>query len=202
MPRSRLAGWLDRFAARHGDPEVRATEDAVLLRSPDGAEAGIRVPFLPWTPAPDPLPALLRHVAVDRTLGVVLARRGGHAAGVVTGEQLLASKVGSGYVQGRTKAGGWSQQRYARRRANQAARAGAEAVEDAARVLLPWADRLQHLVLGGDRRVVEDVLADPRLEPLSGVPREPDVRPTPDPRLVVLQELDPTSVAVTLNELA
>ncbi len=202
VPRHRLAGWFDRFTQRHGEAVTTVEDDVVVLRCPDGAEARVRVPFLPWTPGDDPVAALLAHVATDRTLGVVLARRGGHAAGVFVAGELVASKVGSSYVQGKTKAGGWSQQRYARRRANQAAKAGADAAEDAAGVLLAWVGRLQHLVLGGDRRVVEDVLADPRLLPLADVPREPDVRPTADPRLAVLQELDPTSVTITLNELA
>ena len=48
----------------------------------------------------------------------------------------IASKVGSGYVQGRTKAGGWSQQRFARRRANQAHALWNDAADVAARILL------------------------------------------------------------------
>ena len=52
--------------------------------------------------------------------GLVLVRRGGYAVGVAAGERLTASKVGTRYVQSRTAAGGWSQQRYARRRVNQA----------------------------------------------------------------------------------
>ncbi|WP_269801634.1 acVLRF1 family peptidyl-tRNA hydrolase, partial [Desertihabitans aurantiacus] len=127
VPRARLAGWVERFAARHGHLTPTADSATLLLPAADGAEAVLTVPFLPWTPGDDPLAALLDHVARDRTVGVLLARRGGHAAGVFVGEELVASKVGSGYVQGRTKAGGWSQQRYARRRANQAAKA----VEDA-----------------------------------------------------------------------
>ena len=53
-------------------------------------------------------------------LAVVLVRRGGYAVGVASGDRLTAHKVGTRYVQSRTAAGGWSQQRFARRRANQA----------------------------------------------------------------------------------
>ena len=67
----------------------------------------------------------------------MLVRRGGHAVGVFRGAELLASKVDSSYVQGTTKAGGWSQQRYARRRANQSRAAFADAATTAVRVLLP-----------------------------------------------------------------
>ena len=64
-----------------------------------------------------------RIVAVDRfdhdPLGLVLVRRGGYAVGLVAGGVLVAHKIGTAHVQGRTKKGGWSQQRYARRRGHQ-----------------------------------------------------------------------------------
>jgi hypothetical protein len=69
-------------------------------------------------------------------------------------------------VQGRTAAGGWSQQRFARRRQNQAKAAAEEATEIVVRLLLPVASGLAALVTGGDRRAVDAVLADSRLEPL------------------------------------
>ena len=43
-------------------------------------------------------------------------RRGGYAVGLASGGGFTASKVGSRHVQSRTAAGGWSQQRFARRR--------------------------------------------------------------------------------------
>ena len=75
------------------------------------------------------------HARRDRRVGVLLVRRAGFAVGVFEGATLVASKVDSTYVQGTTKAGGWSQQRYARRRANQASAAFAEAADVAVRVL-------------------------------------------------------------------
>ena len=69
-------------------------------------------------------------------------------------------------MQGGTKAGGWSQQRYARRRANQAGAAFADAADAAARVLLDPARPLDALVPGGDRDAVRAVLADRRLRGL------------------------------------
>ena len=53
-------------------------------------------------------------------LGVVLVRRGGYACALVSGGSVAESKVGTRHVQSRTAAGGWSQQRFARRRGNQA----------------------------------------------------------------------------------
>ncbi len=68
-------------------------------------------------------------------LAVVLVRRGGYAVGVGSGDRLTSHKVGSRYVQSRTAAGGWSQQRFARRRANQADGLVGAAVEHAVRLL-------------------------------------------------------------------
>src|SRR5690606_6460301 len=89
-----------------------------------------------------------------RRVGVVLVRRGGYAAGVFDGTALVASKVGSRLVQGRTAAGGWSQQRFARRRSNQAGKALEAAAETALRVLTPHLHGLDAVVLLGDRRAV------------------------------------------------
>jgi Actinobacteria/chloroflexi VLRF1 release factor len=81
--------------------------------------------------------------------------------------------VDSRQVQGRTAAGGWSQQRFARRRGNQTDAVVTATADTAARVLLPHADTLEALATGGDRGLVADVLADPRLQPLTGLARLP-----------------------------
>jgi len=52
--------------------------------------------------------------------------------------------------------------------------------------LLPYAGRLNGIVLGGDRTSVATVLADPRLAPLRALPLGPHLD-VPDPRLVVLE---------------
>ena len=162
----RLSGWLDRFAERHGDLRFDPNEDAVRA---DGARRSGRFgtrSFRALRNHPDLRTALLDHVSRDRVVGAILVRRGGHAVGVFDGRQLLTSKVGRGYVQGRTKAGGWSQQRYARRRTQQAEQAYATAADTAAQILLPVANDLEAVVGGGDRSGVDAVLADPRLCPL------------------------------------
>jgi peptide subunit release factor 1 (eRF1) len=135
----------------------------------------------------DPAP-LLDHVRRERTVGVLLVRLGGHAAGVFEGERLVESKVGSRLVHGRHRKGGSSSGRFARRREGQARAALEQAADVAARVLLPPAERLDALVLGGDRRALDAVLADPRLARLRelAVDRVLDV---PDPRLAVLRAM-------------
>ncbi|MFI7636305.1 acVLRF1 family peptidyl-tRNA hydrolase [Nonomuraea sp. NPDC049400] len=114
-------------------------------------------------------------------------RLGGYAAGVFLGASLVASKVGSRLVQGRTAAGGWSQQRFARRRRNQAVQAYDDAVETAVRVLTPYLGELDGVVLGGDRRAVDALRADRRLAPLLALETEPFLV-VPDPRLAVLRD--------------
>jgi VLRF1 release factor-like protein len=171
----RLERWLAGFAERHGATETSPAGDVVTLLGEDGAQAWIEVPFPPLTGP------LIEHVTRSRRVGVLLVRRGGYAAGVFDGADLIASKVGSGYVQGTTKAGGWSQQRYARRRANQADAANSSAADTAARILGGVA--LDAFVAGGDREAVRAVLADRRLAHLRAVGPWLQVK---DPRLKVL----------------
>jgi hypothetical protein len=183
----RLPKWLDGFAARHGGLSTEAFADRVVVSAADGSRVWITVPFPPWPhSAPRPLTTLQLHLNRPRRIGVLLVRRGGHAAGVFAGRELVSSKVGSSYVQGTTKAGGWSQHRYARRRDNQAKAAFAAAADVAVRILLPDKDDLDALICGGDRTAIEATLADDRLAPLRPLRSEPFL-PVPDPRLKVLQ---------------
>jgi len=186
VPADRLARWLDGFAQRHGPTTATADATEVALVGADAARAWLAVPFPPLPTTDDPLAALIAHVTRVRTIGVLLVRRRAHAVGVFVGADLVTSKVDSSYVQGTTRAGGWSQQRYARRRANQAQAAFADAADTCARVLLPRAAGLEALICGGDRTAVDAVLADPRLRALPALRQEPFLT-VPDPRLRVLQ---------------
>jgi hypothetical protein len=121
-------------------------------------------------------------------------RRGGIAVGVAVGPALTSSKVETAYVQSRTAAGGWSQQRFARRRENQARALAGDAADVAARILA--GEALDALVTGGDRGLVEAVLADPRLAKLPAPARHLDV---PDPRLAVLKAAIPAARAVWIT---
>ena len=199
----RLAGWIDRFAERHGDLHFDHSPEMIQISAPDGATAAVRVPLGSVDDHPDLRTALLDHVRRDRRTGALLVRRGGYAVGVFDGRRLLDSKVGQAYVQGRTKAGGWSQQRYARRREQQAGQAYADAADAAARVLLPVVEDLEAVVGGGDVSGVDAVLADPRLEPLRALITE-RVLPTPDPRLDVLRQFGDRlrAVRIRLNDRA
>ena len=195
----RLGRWLENFHTRHGEVRYDATADLVTVVAEDSAVARIDVPFPPLDG--DTVEDLIAHALRPRRFGVLLVRRGGYGVGVFDGATLTASKVGSRHVQGSTKAGGWSQQRFARRRDNQAREAFGAAADVAARILLPETKNLVALYRGGDRRAVETVLDDPRLAALVPLVRDPFLA-VPDPRRQVLEKAgaDARQVRVTVTE--
>lgn len=198
----RLAGWVERFAQRHGESTVDVRRDSVAITADDGARADFPVGWggVP-SGAPRDLAAVVEHLSAPRRVGVLLARRAAHAVGVFAGMDLMASKVDTHYVQARTKAGGWSQQRYARRRGNQADQAAASAAADLRRVVWDARGEWDWFVTGGEATAVRAVLAHlPELAALAPV----RVLPTPDPRLAVLQAFPEQyrAVRITLNDRA
>ena len=190
----RLAGWLESFGARHGGAVAESGPSGdpavVVFRAADGAAAECHVPFPPLQAGgaePDAA-QIAEHASADRTVGVLLVRLGGYAAGVFTGEppRLVASKVGARLVHGRSAAGGTSQQRFARRREKQASEALGAAADTAAAVFAPYAGKLDAVVLGGDRRAIGGLRDDSRLRPHLDLAVERFLT-VPDPRLVVLR---------------
>jgi hypothetical protein len=201
-----------RVADKPGDAEP---DGAVVFMAADGAVARVHAPFPPvpgLTGARDPgdrepvgqdsvgqgfvgqdpgevAQVIAAHAAAGRTVGVLLVRLGGYAAGVFTGAppRLADSKVGSRLVHGRSAAGGQSQQRFARRREKQAAEALGAAADTAAAVFGRSGRPLDALVLGGDRRAVAGLRDDPRLRGYFAVAVDRFLT-TPDPRLAVLRE--------------
>jgi hypothetical protein len=183
----RLGRWLDGVAERHGAfTEVVVADGAVRVTCADSTTVVLRAPF-DWSPGPALLTSFTTAARVPRRAAVLLVRRGRWAVGVFDGPDLVVSKVDARQVQGRTAAGGWSQQRFARRRSNQTDAVVEHAVETAARVLLPHAAEVVALFTGGDRGLVDEVLADRRLAPLAAVRREPHLD-VGDPTKAVLLE--------------
>jgi hypothetical protein len=192
----RLAGWIESFAGHHPGVVAATESDGVTFTAEDGAVAECHVPFPPLADgrtAPEPVSAaaslMVAHAELTRTVGVLLVRLGGFAAGVFTGSppRLAASKVGSRLVHGRSAAGGTSQQRFARRREKQAAGALGAAADNAAAVFGPFAGTLDAVVLGGDRRAVTTLQDDARLAPYFALATERFLT-VPDPRLTVLRD--------------
>jgi hypothetical protein len=197
----RLVRWVDGFAARHGLLAADPSPQSVRLRADDGALAELEVPWPPWSVPPSGdvgliAGALARHASRPRTLGLLLVRRGGWAVGTCRGGTLLSHKAGSRYVQSRTAAGGWSQQRFARRRSGQAD-ALVGAVADATSERLRAAD-LDGLVVGGDRQLTRAVLEDRRLAEVAALPRSPLLE-IPDPKAAVLEQVARRSLAVRVR---
>ena len=172
----RLSRWLENFAARHGGYAAAGLH----LVAADGTTADLEPP-----PGASGVRTIEDLIAARYRIGLLLARKGAVAAGIAEGDQLVTAKVDTHYVQGRTAAGGWSQQRFARRRDNQAKAAAADGAAIAGRILLPEVRTLAALVCGGDRAAVDAILAAPALAPLAAV-RTGRLLDVPEPRHAVL----------------
>lgn len=184
MPVGRWQRWVDGFTERHGATRYDVRDATLRGDATDGSWFRARLPFgrdYSGPAEPEPFGAGAR--APD-DWGIVLVRKGGFAIARMRGSTVVVSKVGQRHVQGRTKAGGQSQQRFARRRANQARDAYEAAADHAARILLAETP-VPMAVTGGDRAAVDAVLADPRLSVLSVVA---PWLPVPDPRRAVLDQ--------------
>jgi Actinobacteria/chloroflexi VLRF1 release factor len=206
----RLVTWVVSFADRHPGVAAAAASgrEVVTFAAEDGTVAECHVPFPPLlgdvpTAAVATAGLIVRHVQAPRTVGVLLVRLGGYAAGVFTGSppRLAASKVGSRLVHGRSAAGGTSQHRFARRREKQAAEALSAAADTAVAVLGPFGDKLDAVVLGGDRRAVSALRDDPRLKRFFDLAGDRFLT-VPDPRLAVLRDTPRmfTAIRIRLTE--
>ena len=195
VPRERLPRWLENFAGRHGATELRVGEGRLVGEAADGSAFRAQAPFDRIVTEPT-LAALTDAAAAPGDWGILLVRKGGFAVARLAGEAMVESKVGQRHVQGRTKAGGQSQQRFARRRDNQA-RAAYEATADHAARIVATAPVL---VVGGDHVAVAAVLEDPRLARAAARVRGAFLT-VPDPRRGVLEVaiVDACSVAVDVT---
>ena len=99
---------------------------------------------------------LVELLTKELTAGVVLLRLGRYAVGVLRGETLLASKADSRYVKSRHRKGGSSQQRFARSRERLVRELFDKACETARGVFAPYQNRLDYLLLGGERHTLQD----------------------------------------------
>jgi hypothetical protein len=184
VPASRLARWITGFGERHGGSVEQLIDGALHLTGGDGGTAVITPPFTVDATTPADFIAAVQRVP---RAGVILIRRGGFAAAVVEGDAVLSSDIGKRHVQGRTAAGGWSQQRFARRRDKQVHELVDAAADYAARVIVP-ALPVDYLATGGDRPLIEAVVEDSRLRRLRDLPRGPHLD-VPDPRRDVVTSL-------------
>ena len=162
VPSGRIEKWLDNFWGRHGKGAVTAAEGAVMAAGTDGASASMRLLWPGIVLGDDPLADLLSAARTPRRLGLLTVRADGHAVGLWDGTAVTDSKRRGHYVQSRTAAGGWSQQRFACRRENQAKAAYEKAAGDVAAIVEPAVARLDGLVTAGNPGAIKAVLADSR----------------------------------------
>jgi VLRF1 release factor-like protein len=222
VPPERFVAWIITFAERHGGVDgiaarqpadgaaggVAGRAGTVTFTAADGAAAECHPPFpspaLPSAPAGGERAVagvLAAGAAADRTVGVLLVRLGGYAVGVFSGvpPRLAVSKTGSRPVHGRSAAGGWSQQRFARRRENQAATALRAAADAAAEVFGRYGPGgLDAVVLGGDKRSAAGLRGDARLADYLARASGRFLT-VPDPRLAVLRETPRAFLAIRIR---
>ncbi|MDQ3578768.1 MAG: hypothetical protein M3443_14490 [Actinomycetota bacterium] len=193
VPPERLAGWYDRYAARHaGIIRTVIAGDSITVEATDGTTATATVPFGPWDVEPGERPGLVidelvAHLTRPRRVGLVLVRLGGHSVGVAEAGKVVVSRTDRRLVHGRSAAGGWSQRRFARRREGQARQAMDAAAQDVAEVLGGRLAELDAVVLGGDQRALETLRADRALAGVFAL-AETRVLDVPDPRRTVLDD--------------
>jgi hypothetical protein len=147
-----LAGLAGRTVYAGGTARIETADETITVRPAFGLPHKAEYETVELEP-------LFEALATDHLVAALLVRLGGYAVGVLEGENLVASKVGSRFVKGRHKKGGSSSGRFSRRREEQA-RALIEAAADTAVLVLdPWRDQVEFAALGGDRRAVEQTLA-------------------------------------------
>ena len=201
VPRRRIPRWFENFGTRHGSVELDTREGRLVATAQDGAVVEAALPFSRRYDGPADVLAFADAAADPVRWGILLVRKGGFAVAAGSTDKPVVSKVGQRHVQGRTKAGGQSQQRFARRRDNQARQAYEAAADHAHRLLVAEAGGLDALVCGGDHAAVQAVLDDPRLRPVAE--RRVDLwLPVPDPRRAVLDQavVDAWSAEMRITE--
>ncbi|GAA1918312.1 acVLRF1 family peptidyl-tRNA hydrolase [Nocardioides hwasunensis] len=182
VPVARWHRWVDNFGSRHDGASLAVVDGGVLRgTAADGSHFTARLPFATEYDGPAEARAFATAAVAPAAWGVLLVRKGGFAIARLSGTTLVEHKIGQRHVQGRTKAGGQSQQRFARRRDNQARQAYEAAADHAARILAG----ATLVSTGGDHGAVDAVLADARLAHVTVV--EPWLA-VPDPRRAVLDQ--------------
>lgn len=190
---SRLERWTANFLKRHGATTSNVVDGALVGFAQDGSSFEARLPFGRAYLGASTTEAFLEAAEPPAEWGLLLVRKGGFAVARIEGEKIVSAKVGQRHVLGRSKAGGWSQQRFARRR-DQQARLAYEAAAHHAEIII---GHMKVIVAGGDRTAIEEVLKIAGLRS-QVVATMPDVR---EPRRGVFEEavIDARSVKMRVT---
>lgn len=103
----------------------------------------------------DELVAILRQ---NRIISLFMLRLGQYGIGVFKGEEILASKVGTGLVHSRHKKGGSSQRRFERHREKQIEYFFTNVCQKARVVMEPFINAIDLLYLSGERNTLGEFL--------------------------------------------
>src|SRR5262245_29342964 len=96
-----LAGQPGRTVYAGGAARIETPDETITVRPPFGLQHEAQYETVELAP-------LFEALATNHVVAVLLVRLGGYAVGVLDGERLVASKVGSPFVKGRHKKGGSS----------------------------------------------------------------------------------------------
>lgn len=151
---ARLERWTANFLKRHGAAASNVVDGALVGFAQDGSSFEARLPFGRIYQGAATTEAFLKEARAPSEWGLLLVRKGGFAVARIQGDKIVSSKVGQRHVLGRSKAGGWSQQRFARRREQQA-RVAYEAAAHHAEIVIGG---VKTIVVGGDRHAIDEVL--------------------------------------------
>ena len=167
----------------------------------NGTTASVEVPFAPLgevrrSTGLDVGP-LVEHLRSPRLIGLLLVRLGGHSVGVARAGSVVVSRTDRRLVHGRNAAGGWSQHRFARRREGQARQALRAAAQDVVDVLVPRLPDVDAVVLGGDRRALDELREDVRLSAVFAR-AEPRILDVSEPRRSVLDDAAQRAISVEI----
>lgn len=160
-----LAEWRQFLAAAEqlpGGAALGQSDTGLALFRDSGGRGLAIIPPFPLTAAlagPGPLPGwdarpLAQLLATDYIVGVILLRLGRYLTAVFEGTQPAVSKTDARYVKGKHHAGGTSQLRFQRIREGQARKLYDETCRAAQGRFAPYADRLDYLLLGGDKQTL------------------------------------------------
>lgn len=132
----------------------------------------------------DPLRSLLQQ---DFIVGLILIRMGAFAVGVCHGEELIASKVGTGLIHARHRKGGSSQRRFERHREKQVEQFVLRVCGHIQKHLGTYARALDYVIYGGARTTILELRK--RCSFLSQFDNRalPPILDIPEPRQVVLE---------------
>lgn len=206
VPFGRLAGWLRGFVTRNGEiTSVDYTPHTITATTSRGGSAQITGAWDPVAVAnPGPghtIEDIVTACSPPHHAAVVLVRRGGFSLGSVhidgAALDVQASKTGSTYVQGRTAAGGQSQQRFARRRANQADKL-VKSAQTAAQRVFDGISGPDILITGGDRPLIEDLLGRATMSWARSIERLVHV-PVPTPKRRILDDAVTTATSLRIQ---